>query len=393
MKKSVLVQIMVCGIVLLFLGTSMHCVTKDIAKSQATPIVLPYPLGHDSFNNSTEYFAVICACSRYENPRYNLPRGSPAPESKLRVLYDALLQTKNWNQDHIMLLLNENATRQHILDALSTMSAMVGPEDIFLFTWNGHGSEVSDSDGDEAVWDPDDTFDEVICPYDTNKSTGNFTNIITDDELGYYFSQIHAKGTFLVFECCLSGGLVDQENFGGRGLSSSESDVLQNNLDPRTLDVNGEHRIVLMSTLPSTLGRATLTTHAPLLSSVAKVIRNGENYDRNNDGNLSAEEIFRGARPRMLMQSSVLWMFLFISNYLYFKFDMYHLYDGFLPSLAKFYRLYERVIPIPFALATCLTLGVYLLIQLLEMRSTGHCVFNWPTMQDDYLGELSIVQL
>ena len=384
---------MVYGIVLLFLGTSMHCATKDIAKSQATSMYFAYLSGHASLNNSTEYFAVICACSRYENPRYNLPRGFPAPESKLRVLYDALLQTKNWKADHIMLLLNENATRQHLLDALSMMSVMVGPEDIFLFTWNGHGSEVSDSDGDEEVWDPDDTFDEVICPYDTNKSNGNFTNVITDDELGYYFSQIHAKGTFLVFESCLSGGLVDQESFGGGVLSLSESDVIQDNRDSSDLDVNGEHTIVLTSTLPSTLGRATLTTHAPLLSSVAKVIRNCENYDRNNDGNLSAEEIFRGARPQMLMQSSVLWMFLFISNYLYFKFDMYHLYDGFLPSLAKFYRLYERVIPIPFVLATCLTLGAYLLIQLLEMRSTGHCVFNWPTLQDEYPGELSIVQL
>jgi len=367
--------------------------TKGIAKSQATPIVLPYPSGHDSFNNSTEYFAVICACSRYENPRYNLPRGAPAPESKLRVLYDALLQTKNWKQDHIILLLNENATRQHVIDALTLMSAMVGPEDIFLFTWNGHGSEVFDNNGDEAVWDPGDAFDEVICPYDTNKSAGNFTNIITDDELGYYFSQIHAKGTLLVFESCLSGGLVDQQN-SLRGIRSVfETEVIQDTAILGAMDVNAENTIVLTSTLPSTLGRATWTTHTPLLSSVARIIRNSERFDRNNDGNLSAEEVFRGARPRMLMQSSVSWMVLWVSDYLFFKFDMYHFYDGFLPSLAKFYRLYERIIPIPFALATCLTLAAYLLIQLLEMRSTGHFFFNWPTMQDEYSGELSIVQV
>src|SRR4030042_6235716 len=139
MKKRVSLQIVVCGLVLLFLGTSMYCSLQTV-RSQPTP----HPSGHSPLGNSTEYFAVICACSRYENPRYNLPRGFPAPESKLRVVYDALLQTKNWKQDHIILLLNENATRQHIIDALVMMSAMVGPEDMFLFTWNGHGSEVAD---------------------------------------------------------------------------------------------------------------------------------------------------------------------------------------------------------------------------------------------------------
>jgi len=271
------------------------------------------------------------------------------------------------------------------------MSTMVGPEDIFLFTWNGHGSEIIDLDGDEAGHDPGDTTDEVICPYDTNKSTGNLTNIISDDELGYCFSLIHAKGKFLIFESCLSGGLVDQSSKGMQR-SLSISDAFLERVDGEVMDVNGENTVVVMSTLPSTLGRATLTTHSPLISSVATVVLNSKRYDRDNDGVLSAEEIFRGARPQMLMQSSMLWMYLWFSEYLFYKFNMYKLIAGVFPHVMKTYRSLDRMIPIPFVLATSVFLVAYTLTQILAMHRTGHYVFNWPNMYDEYPGELPIVQ-
>ena len=97
-----------------------------------TPRLIETKIPGHALGNDSEYYAVICACSRYENRKYDLPRPFPAPDSKLSVVYDALMQTKNWDKDHVILLLNENATKQNITDALERMSTKVGPNDILV---------------------------------------------------------------------------------------------------------------------------------------------------------------------------------------------------------------------------------------------------------------------
>jgi len=406
MRNNIFRKGLVVGIIMLFVGTSMQCSIQSFSTVQPSGVLATNSLSHISFDINTKYYAVICACSRYEKPKYNLPRFSPAPDSKLRVLYDALLQTKNWDNENMVLLLNENATKQNITHALEMMSTAVGPNDIFLFTWNGHGSEIPDINGDEAQWDRNDTYDEVICPYDINIINGNVTNVITDDELGYYFSNIQGKGKCLFFESCLSGGLVNQktsnivelQNYREVGEPTRfETDFLRDITHPGTMDISGNNTIVMMSTLPQTLGRATYSTHSPLLFSVAAMINNSEKYDKNNDGFLSVEEIFRIAQPMTLIQSSFFWIYIWVSAYLFFKFDLYKLYSfflpRFLPRIIKLYHLFDTILPIPMLSGACLFLLFYIDQQILVKLRTGHYFLNWPNMQDDYPGELPLVQL
>jgi len=399
MQKSWVKKTVVFGIIYLFIGTSMQYSIQSFSTLQSSEPLATNPLSHSSSDNTTNYYAVICACSRYENPKYNLPKGSPAPDSKLRVLYDALLQTKNWDTENIILLLNENATKQNITHALEMMSTMVRPNDIFLFTWNGHGSEVPDIDGDEVQWDPHDTYDEVICPYDTNKINDNFTNVITDDELGYYFSNIQGKGKCLIFESCLSGGLVDQKTSNTEGMENYrvggeptlfETDFALDITRPGTMDVNGNNTIVMMSTLPHTLGLVTFLTHSPLLYSIATAITNSEKYDNNHDGFLSAEEVFRISRPMTLIQSSFRYVFIWIFAYLYYKFLLYPLISLLFPLLRQFI---DTILPKPVILATCVLPFSIMIAQKLIKYITGYYFLNWPNMQDDYPGELPLVQL
>jgi len=183
--------------------------------------------------------------------------------------------------------------------------------------------------------------------------------VLTDDELGYDFSQIHAKGKCLIFESCLSGGLVDRQG------SDFERDIT----DPGTCDVNGNNTIVIMSTLPSTLGRATYTRQSPLLYAIATAVQGGGKYDANNDGFLSAEEIFRIARPMELAQSAVLWTAYLMGTCLYSN------------------------SPIPLLSAAWKLLWFYVDIQILVFLRDHHFLLNWPHMQDDYPGELPLIQL
>jgi hypothetical protein len=125
-------------------------------------------------------------------------------------LYD-LLQDKDgrWNTNNMQLLINETATKQNILNALDWLKEKAGENDIILFSFGGHGSDADDTNGDES-----DGMDEVICPYDCyrDETTGELINYITDDVLGLKFDEIgnkNVKGMYLIFDSCLSGGLVD----------------------------------------------------------------------------------------------------------------------------------------------------------------------------------------
>ena len=353
------------------------------------------PHGDAFHTNETNYYAVICACSEYQNPKLNIPKGSPASEEKLRVVYDALLQTKNWDKKNIILLLNKDATRQNIISALEMMSTRVGLNDIFLFTWNGHGTKVSDNEGKNVV---------SICPYDSEQSNGSIRNVLTSDELGEYFSRINAKGKCLIFESCFSGGLVSRDDPTNREGFQVQSkipffamDFLHEVIEPVTLDVSGNNSVVIMSTLPSTLGRATFITHSPLLYFIARIVKSAQRHDKNDDGILSAEEIFQAARPRMLLHSSLFYSWVWVYFYLFFKLDLYNFYIELLPgSLSRFfqlYRLYDKLVPIPALAAIGPFLLCYLSLQIFMKLLNGHFLLNWPNMQDNYPGELPLIEL
>ncbi len=329
--------------------------------------------------SSTNYYAVIAACSQYENESYDLPKPflSPFSDKKISVLYTSLLEAKNWNASNIILLLNNNATKQNISDALVHMASIVGPNDIFLFSWSGHGTEVNDTDGDESRGGANDTKDEAICPYDVIK-VDNYTklNILTDDELGRYFSNISCKGMCLIFDCCLSGDMVDRtENVHTTGVSqpsvraSAFSEGFCEDLTgPQSADVNGSNRVILMSTKAGLLERGSYLTGFPFAFGLAFACSHTKLTDRNRDGVVSAEEAFRIARPLEYVQSAIFWIALW--PYFY-AFNVIH---SWLLALLE----------IPFE---------YVLVQLVMKEMEGHYYGNFPIMQDTYEGQLPLIQV
>ena len=157
-------------------------------------------------NGETEYWAVIVEVLDYEKDEYDMLVDHKV--NKPRRIYNATLSAKNWNEDHIKFLLKENATRENILDSITWLQKNVDAEDIIFFYYHGHGSKIVDDNGDEK-----DGTDEIICPHDINRTIdGKAVNIISDDELDARFDQINAKGMFLVFNCCMSGGFKDLDD-------------------------------------------------------------------------------------------------------------------------------------------------------------------------------------
>ncbi|HEX8606050.1 MAG TPA: caspase family protein, partial [Pseudoduganella sp.] len=101
------------------------------------------------------------------------------------------------------LLLNEQATRAAIVDALRGLVAGSRQGDVLVFQYAGHGTQVPDLDGDELSQDTAGQ-DEAMCPYDF--ATGE---LLIDDDLRAIFSAV-PQGVNLTcfFDCCHSGTIT-----------------------------------------------------------------------------------------------------------------------------------------------------------------------------------------
>jgi Caspase domain len=111
--------------------------------------------------------------------------------------------------ENITLLQDEQATRESILTAMDTLVDRVDSEDIVVIHYSGHGSQMTDREGDEK-----DGLDETIVPYDSGRSP-HPNRDITDDEIYLLLLRLGKKTSriTLIFDCCHSG-TISRDPFG-----------------------------------------------------------------------------------------------------------------------------------------------------------------------------------
>jgi hypothetical protein len=396
--KKIYWRIFTLFIIFLVLNVSISPVTSENKKNK---------LGQNQFGGEeTHYYAIIASCTQYENKKYNIPKPPlrPIPNDKLLYIYNVLIDSTNWHDDHIILLLNENATKQNIITAFAMMSEKVTSKDIFLFCWFGHGSCIKDKDGDESIINPKDTYDEVICPYDTEKIQDELVNVISDDELDAYLSNISAKGMCIIFESCLSGGLIEiKKTILTKGRLEIDE---QFNPNHNVFDVNGENRVVIMSTFSNTICTINFRLGPALMHSLANALNNQVN-DRDNDGYISIEEAFQKAKISYRLKSSelmiFLWFLMFFGYYLivYYPniiFKIHYIkriYDFLLnsPFIGNFYTSYINLFTkYPLLTTTNVILLTHISQQLLSYSINDHFFLNMAHIKDDFHGELPIIK-
>jgi|GEM_PF-6694681 len=229
-----------------------------------------------SVSDSSEFFALLIGISDYESESCGIPAPpfEPYPNWTSRYVYNTLIDASNWQKQNIVLLVDDQATFQGIVSAFEELSGRIGPEDVFVFCFNGHGAQIIDEDGDEAIRNESDRYDEAICPYDSCLTHSGMINVISDDMLSSLIDSIAAESMVLCFECCFSGGL-DEEPIGHK--------------DEICFDVQQSGRAVLMSTCEECIGFSSWVVGWPLMFSFSKAICD-ERCDVNADGWVSVQE-------------------------------------------------------------------------------------------------------
>lgn len=104
-------------------------------------------------------------------------------------------------REDLVVLLNEQATRDRILAELAALAQRTQPDDVVVVHYSGHGCQVPDLDGSEV-----DGLNETLVAADSGRGALPNRDIL-DDELALVFGQIRAKTPYLtvIFDCCHSG--------------------------------------------------------------------------------------------------------------------------------------------------------------------------------------------
>jgi len=114
-------------------------------------------------------------------------------------------------KSHITLLRDEKATREGILASMKQLDGKVGQGDVVVLHYSGHGSQMTDREGDEP-----DGMDETIVPHDSGRGLDPNRDI-TDDEIYAWLLGLTRKTpcVTLIFDSCHSG-TISRDAFGGR---------------------------------------------------------------------------------------------------------------------------------------------------------------------------------
>ncbi|KAI0819956.1 peptidase C14 [Trametes gibbosa] len=150
-------------------------------------------------------------------------RGAHEDPKTLRQL---LIDVYDYKEEDITVLVDEPEvnqrawpTRKNILSAMRELVKGAQPGDCFVFSFSGHGSQVTNEDGTE-----EDGLDETLIPVDAilDPETNTFENYIKDDDVRKIIADSLPSGArcVMIFDCCHSGTASDLPSVFSDGFTS-----------------------------------------------------------------------------------------------------------------------------------------------------------------------------
>jgi uncharacterized repeat protein (TIGR02543 family) len=209
---------------------------------------LVLPVASARADASTECWAVIIGVSNYQ-----YINDLDYCDDDARDLEEILSSV--WGSDHVRMLIDSQATKAGIFDAIDWLADNAGPEDTVLFSFSGHGSDYQDG---------------YFCPYDT--LTYSYANDISSSELADAFWPVRAGKIVIVLDICHAAEF--QVNMGTSG------------------------RVILMACRSYETSEESPNLYNGVYSYfIIQALNSFEDADANHDYELSAEEVADYANP------------------------------------------------------------------------------------------------
>ena len=158
----------------------------------------------------TEYWALLVAVGvYYKHPKQNRPSMLEAVDD----LYDVLIDSPQWQPDHIHMLKGSQATCRNLIEELIWLIQNEDSDDMSLVYITTHGSPLKDKNGrpvDLPPKDEADGADEILVMYYGFEKWYGF---IWDDLLNFFLSLLQSQGVCVIVDSCYSGGFNDLPMF------------------------------------------------------------------------------------------------------------------------------------------------------------------------------------
>jgi len=246
-------------------------------------------------NEGSEYWALLVAVGVYaDDPQQN----RPLMLEEVDDLYEVLLQSDIWSEDHIKVIKGEDATVSNIVSGLRWLDKMEDDDDFSLVFITTHGAPLG---FDLPPFDEDDGTDEILVSYWGFAYPISF---IWDDELNFLLNRLESQGVCLIVDSCYAGGFNDPPNWSFLNMlhfPKSENKISSKEwIEGFAEDVRGQSRVVLMASCEDELSYS--GGFAPYLIDGLRKFA-----DSNNDDIISAEEVFYYTEPRTYRQNPTMY--------------------------------------------------------------------------------------
>ena len=185
-------------IVIILIFTNITVIQTEANSSKNKTLDKPFDI--ETINDKTDYWGLLIAVGEYaDNPWEK----HWSMFTEVDQLYETLLQSRTWSENHIKVIKGENATFRNIIKGLKWLDKKEDKNDICFVYITTHGDR---GDFDFFPKDEVDKRDEYLMTY--YSFAVPFT-VISDDTLNFYLSRLESKGVSVIIDSCFAGGFND----------------------------------------------------------------------------------------------------------------------------------------------------------------------------------------
>jgi WD40 repeat protein len=182
-------------------ANNITAVVVNSDRTESNPISLT--VKYDGIDALTDLFILAVGINSYKNPQYNLEYAVNDAQSFVHAL--SAQADSLFNSVKIFEIYNEMAIKGNIVAAINEVKTLVGPEDVFIFYYAGHGvmsyaKVAEDSDFFIVTHDVTNLYSETVVLQE---------KAISANELMDYSVEISAAKQLFILDACHSGGALD----------------------------------------------------------------------------------------------------------------------------------------------------------------------------------------
>ena len=265
----------------------------------AGAILLTAVFAHDSVHAGQK--ALLIGIGEYPH----LPPQSQllGPPNDVRAMRKFLIDEWGFSKTDIRVLVDEDATKSEILDALGNwLPGATRAGDRVVIYYSGHGSQVDDDNGDEG-----DKKDETFVPSDYGRNGDRDSDMLRDDDVADALKRILDRRVVFIADSCHSGTVTRShfdlstdspvENAKSRYLpAATRSLAIVRDEEPISQDIDDHVHLTLSAALPYQLaweenGSGVFTNY--LIEALTDL-----RADRNGNGRVTSAELINYIKPK-----------------------------------------------------------------------------------------------